>query len=83
MIKKLSECPDIYLHQGNPRRIAPYRDRHRGAREAFQVSPDLLSRYERGAYVSIDYRYFEVAIRRVGRNSFTAVVLTQKGPLKV
>jgi Zn-dependent peptidase ImmA (M78 family) len=41
--------------------------------------PELLSRYERGAYVSIDYRHFEIAIRRAGRNSFTAVVLTQKG----
>jgi hypothetical protein len=37
MIKKLSECSDVYLHQGHPRRIAFYRDRHRGAREPFQV----------------------------------------------
>jgi Zn-dependent peptidase ImmA (M78 family) len=40
---------------------------------------ELLSRYERGAYVSIAYRHFEVVIRRVGRDSFTAIVLTLKG----
>jgi len=46
------------------------------AMSEFLESPELLSRYERGAYVSIGYRCFEVAIRKLGRNAFTAVVLT-------